>query len=48
MEDAGLERGEADAAALREVGFDTWEALAFAQREWADTECDRFRNRHPG
>jgi hypothetical protein len=48
MESAGLERSEADAAALREVGFDTWEAHACAQREFADAERDRPRRGHPG
>jgi hypothetical protein len=42
MEGAGLPRCDADAAALREFGFETWEALAFAQREWADVERDRL------
>jgi hypothetical protein len=40
MEGAGLERSKADAAALREFGFNTWETLASAQRE-----LDRCRTR---
>jgi hypothetical protein len=40
MEGTGLERSKADAAALREFGFNTWETLASAQWELADAELD--------